>query len=147
MTTDSALVTPSRGSAALLGAAIAALGLGIVAVVAGALTGGSSAAYGAAAGALLVVGIFAFGSFVVNVVATLMPTAAMLMALLTYTLQVVLMGLVFVALSESGLLGDTLDRHWLAGTVIAGTLVWVVSQIVLTTRLRIPIYDLPEGGE
>ena len=46
--------------------------------------------------------VFGFGSFVVNTVAALMPTAALLVALLTYTLQVVAMGLVFVALSGSG---------------------------------------------
>jgi ATP synthase protein I len=57
------------------------------------------------------------------------------------------MGLVFVALSRSGLLDETLDRAWLAGVVIAGTLVWVVSQIALTMRTRIAIYDLPEGSE
>ena len=100
---------------------MASVALGAAAVVAGALVQGSPAAYGAAVGALIVVGVFGFGSFVVNTVATLMPTAALLVALLTYTLQVVAMGLVFVALSGSGLLGDELDREWLAGTVIAGT--------------------------
>ena len=126
---------------------MASMGLGVVAVVAGSLVAGAPAAYGAAIGALIVLGVFGFGSFVVNTVAALMPTAALLVALLTYTLQVVAMGLVFVALSGSGLLGDTLDREWLAGTVIAGTLVWVVCQIVLTMRARIAIYDLPEGSE
>jgi ATP synthase protein I len=118
------------------------LALGAAAVVAGALAQGSPAAYGAAVGTLVVVGVFGFGSFVVDTVATLMPSAALLVALLTYTLQVVAMGLVFVALSGSGLLGDEL-----AGTVIAGTAAWVVCQIVLTMRARIPIYDLPEAGE
>jgi ATP synthase protein I len=126
---------------------MASVALGAAAVVAGALAQGSPAAYGAAIGALVVVGVFGFGSFVVDTVAHLMPTAALLVALLTYTLQVVAMGLVFVALSGSGLLGDELDREWLAGTVIAGTAVWVVCQIVLTMRVRIPIYDLPEAGE
>ena len=72
-----------------------------------------------------------------------MPTASLLVALLTYTLQVVLMGMVFVALSRSGLLGDTLHREWLAGVVIAGTFGWLLTQLVLTTRQRIPAYDLP----
>ena len=127
---------------------MASMGLGaVLAVVVGSLVQGSPAAYGAAIGALIVLGVFGFGSFVVNTVAALMPTAALLVALLTYTLQVVAMGLVFVALSGSGLLGDTLDREWLAGTVIAGTLRWVVCQIVLTMRARIAIYDLPEGSK
>ena len=147
MTTEPALVTHRPGPSVLARAALVSLALGAAAVVAGALAQGSSAAYGAAVGTLVVVGVFGFGSFVVDTVATLMPTAALLVALLTYTLQVVAMGLVFVALSRSGLLDAALDREWLAGTVIAGTLVWVVSQIVVTMRARIPIYDLPEGGE
>jgi hypothetical protein len=147
MTTERALVTRRTGSSVLTRAAMASMGLGVVAVVAGSLVEGAPAAYGAAIGALIVLGVFGFGSFVVNTVAALMPTAALLVALLTYTLQVVAMGLVFVALSGSGLLGDTLDREWLAGTVIAGTLVWVVCQIVLTMRARIAIYDLPEGSK
>jgi ATP synthase protein I len=147
MTTERALVTRRTGSSVLTRAAMASMGLGVVAVVAGSLVEGAPAAYGAAIGALIVLGVFGFGSFVVNTVAALMPTAALLVALLTYTLQVVAMGLVFVALSRSGLLGDTLDREWLAGTVIAGTLVWVVCQIVLTMRARIAIYDLPEGSK
>ena len=126
---------------------MASAALGVAAAVTGALVAGAPAAYGAAVGILIVVGVFGFGSFVVNTVAALMPTAALLVAMLTYTLQVVAMGLVFVALSRSGLLDAELDREWLAGTVIAGTLVWVVSQIVVTMRVRIPIYDLPEGGE
>ena len=147
MTTERALVTRRTGSSVLTRAAMASMGLGVVAVVAGSLVEGAPAAYGAAIGALIVLGVFGFGSFVVNTVAALMPTAALLVALLTYTLQVVAMGLVFVALSGSGLLGDTLDREWLAGTVIAGTLVWVMCQIVLTMRARIAIYDLPEGSK
>jgi ATP synthase protein I len=147
MTTERALVSRRTGSSVLAAAAVAAAALGAAAVLAGALAGGTSAAYGAAVGALIVVAVFGFGSFVVNTVAALMPTAALLVALLTYTLQVVALGVVFVALSRSGLLGETLDREWLAGTVIAGTLVWVVGQIVATMRVRIAIYDLPEGGE
>jgi ATP synthase protein I len=147
MTTERALASRRTGSSVLARAALASMALGVVAVVTGALSVGSSAAYGAAIGALLVVGVFGFGSFVVNTVAALMPTAALLVAMLTYTLQVVAMGLVFVALSRSGLLDETLDRAWLAGVVIAGTLVWVVSQIALTMRTRIAIYDLPEGSE
>ena len=147
MTTEPTLVTHRPGPSVLARAALASSALGAAAVVAGALVQGSPAAYGAAVGTLVVVGVFGFGSFVVDTVATLMPTAALLVALLTYTLQVVAMGLVFVALSGSGLLGDELDREWLAGTVIAGTAVWVLCQIVLTMRARIPIYDLPEAGK
>lgn len=143
------------GAAVLVGAGGAALVLGLIAAVVGAFASGRDAALGALVGTLLVVGVLGFGSFVVNVVAGLMPSAALMVAMLTYTLQVVLMGVVFAALSGSGLLDSTLDRRWLAGAVIGGTAIWLVSQVVLTTRRRIPVYELPspvsdhpaQGGE
>ena len=143
------------GTSVLVAAGAAALVLGLAATLAGAVLSGGEAALGALVGTLLVVGVLGFGSFVVNVVAGLMPAMALMVAMLTYTLQVVLMGLVFAALSGSGLLDSTVDRGWLAGTVIGGTAIWLMSQVVLTTRRRIPVYDLPaaataqpaQGGE
>lgn len=132
------------GVSVLVGAGAAALVLGLAATVVGAVASGSEAALGALVGTLLVVGVLGFGSVVVNVVAGLMPAAALMVAMLTYTLQVVLMGVVFAALSGSGLLDSTVDRGWLAGAVIGGTAIWLVSQVVLTTRRRIPVYELPE---
>lgn len=145
MTTESKKDPRASGTRVLLFAALAALSLGLAGALLGALADGSSAAYGALVGTALVLVVLGFGSTVVNAVATVMPTASLMVALLTYTLQVVLMGLVFAALSGSGLLDDTLDREWLAGVVIIGTFVWLTAQLVLTTRMRIPVYDLPAG--
>jgi hypothetical protein len=49
-----------------------------------------------------------------------------------------------VGLDRSGLLDDALDRRWLVAGVIAGTVAWMVAQIFLAARLRLPVYDLPE---
>lgn len=145
MTTESKKDPRSSGSRVLLGAAGSALLLGVAATVIGAVVVGSAAAYSALAGTLLVLAVFGVGSVVVDTVAGVMPSASLLVALLTYTLQVVLMGLVFLGLSGSGLLDDTLDREWLAGVVIAGTFGWLITQVVLTTRLRIPAFE-PVGS-
>lgn len=141
MTTESKRDPRSRGTGPLLGAALAGLVLGLLVALLGAVVAGSPAALGALVGTALVVGIFAFGSFTVNAVAGVLPSASLLVALLTYTLQVVAMGLAFVALSGSGLLDEALDRRWLGGTVIGGTVLWVLAQVVLTTRLRIPAFE------
>jgi ATP synthase protein I len=146
MTTESTQAPRGAGApggvGVLLGAAVAAVVLGLLLTVVGAVTGGPAAAFGALAGTLLVVGVFAFGSVTVSAVTGLAPAASLLVALTTYTLQVVVMGLVFVALSRSGLLEETLDRRWIGGAVIAGTLAWLVAQVALVTRARIPAYDL-----
>lgn len=144
MTTETTSAPRDRGTVTLVRTAVATLVLGLLVTLAGVLVSGSAAAYGALVGTLIVVGVFGFGTFAVNTVATLMPNAALMFALLTYTLQVLAMGLVFAALSGSGLLDDTISREWLGGTVIAGTLGWLTVQVVLSTSRRIPIYDLPE---
>jgi ATP synthase protein I len=146
MTTEPRTAPRIRGTAVLVRTAGATLLLGLLAILLGALVSGSAAAYGALVGTVLVVGIFGFGTFTVNAVAALMPTASLLVAVMTYTLQVVVMALAFIALAGSGALDETIDRAWLGGTVIAGTMVWLVVQIVLATHSRIPVYDisLPE---
>ena len=148
MTTETRNAPRDRGTVALVRTAVATLVLGLLVALVGALTSGSAAAYGALVGTLIVVGVFGFGTFAVNAVATLMPSAALMFAMLTYLLQVLAMGLVFVALSGSGLLDDEISREWLGGTVIAGTLGWLTVQVALSTSRRIPIYDLPahQGG-
>jgi hypothetical protein len=120
------------------------LALGAVAVPVAALMSGASGASGAAIGAGMVLVFFGFGAVTVNAVAALSPAASLLVALLTYVLQVVAVGLVFLALDASGALGSTVDAGWVAGTVIVATLCWLVAQVVAATRSRQPLYDLPE---
>lgn len=147
MTTATTARTPDSGLPMLLSAAVAALVAGALVVAIGAIASGAPAAYGALAGTFIVVGVFGFGAFTVNLVARVLPAAALLVAMLTYTLQVVLMAVIFLALTRSGLLDDALDRQWLAAAVITGTLVWLIAQIVATMRARIPAYQLPpEAG-
>lgn len=142
MTTESKQLSRPRGGSVLLGAAAVTLLLGLLGAGAAALWWGSEAALGTLVGTLMVVAIFALGSLTVNAVAGRLPAASLLFALLTYALQLMLMALAFAMLEESGLLDGTLDRRWVGGAVIGGTLIWVVAQIMLTTRRRIPIYDL-----
>ena len=117
------------------------LAVGLLAVSTAALTAGSAAAFGALVGFVLVLGFFGVGASVVNAVASVSPTASLLVALLTYALEVVALGAIFVALRRSGALAETVDRGWVGGVVIAATLVWLVSQIIAETRSRQPIYD------
>jgi ATP synthase protein I len=118
--------------------------VGVLTTVVGALVSGASGAAGAAIGAGMVVVFFGVGALVVNAVAAVSPPASLLVALLTYVLQVVLVGVVLAALDRSGVLDGGVDRGWAAGSVIAATLVWLVTHIISVTRSRIPLYDLPE---
>ena len=142
MTTESKQVTRPQGVPVLLGAAAAGLAVALGAVAVAAVVDGRAAAAGAGTGAGLALGVFLVGSLAVDTVARIMPAASLMVALLTYTLEVVAMALVFAALTRSGLLGETLSRGWLAAGVIVVTAGWLLAQVWFTTRARIPAYDL-----
>ena len=132
----------TAGVRTLLGATVVALGCGLVVTGVGAVAGGGSAAAGAAVGTAVCVGVFAFGLFTVNAVARVLPSAAVLVALVTYTLQVLLLAVAFVVLQRTGALDGALDPRWLAGAVTAATLGWLTAHVWLALRARIPVYDL-----
>jgi ATP synthase protein I len=138
--------TRDSGVAVLLGGLAVTVVLGVLAAVVAGLVSGAPGAWGALVGVLVVAAVCVGGSLLVNAVAGLMPAASLLVALLTYTLQVLVLLMVFVALERSGLLGSHLHREWLGGTAIGATLVWLVAQVVLTVRRRIPAFDLPAAG-
>lgn len=125
-------------------AALVTAVVGLVAVGAGLLLSGPPAAAGAAVGFGMVLVFFGTGAVVVNAVATVSPVASLMVAMLTYLLEVVLVALVFTALDGSGALDGAVDRTWAGVAVIVATLGWLVSHIISATRSRLPLYDLPE---
>jgi ATP synthase protein I len=144
MTTESMHRTRS-GSSPLLGA----LGSGAVAVVvlavAAVLLDGRPAVVGAVVGGLVTLAVFGFGTALVSLVARMVPAASLLVALLTYTLQLLVLALVVAGLERADLDAATLSRGWFAAGVIAVTALWLVGQVVAATRQRIPVYESPEA--
>lgn len=103
-------------------AAVAATATGAVVTLAAALDS-PAAVYGALVGAVAVIVFFSFGAVVVGATASVMPSASLLVALLTYVLQVILLGLVFWSLPAS------LEPSWVAAAVIACTFAWCLGLI------------------
>ncbi|ANH40330.1 hypothetical protein I601_3932 [Nocardioides dokdonensis FR1436] len=145
MTTDTTHANRRTPVAPLLGAVVVVSAVGLVLVVVAALTGGSDAAAGVAVGSGLALAVFAFGAFAVNAVAGAMPSAALMVALMTYFLQVLALALALTVLNDSAAIDRSVDRTWLAGGVIACTLVWLAAQVRFTARLRTLAYDLPDA--
>ncbi len=117
-----------------------------LATLLGSLLGGRPAALGALVGGAIALGFFLFGSSVVNAATRIAPQAALLIALMTYTLQVVLVAVVFYAVDSSGAVGGTISGSWLAGGVVVATVAWTVGQLVFSSRARIPVYDIELPG-
>lgn len=125
--------------------AMIATGLaGAVLVLLAWLVTGGDGAVGAATGAGMVLTFFGLGAAVVNAVAGISPAASLLVALLTYVLQVLAVGLLFTALRGTDGPLAVVHPDWVAGSVIVATVVWLVTHIVAATRSRQPIYDLPD---
>jgi ATP synthase protein I len=101
----------------------------------------SAAVAGVLVGAALVCGFFGLGAVVLIWVTKVSPAASLLVGLMTYTLQVVGLALVFAGLDSSGRLESDIDGRWLGGTVIAGTVVWLAIQVTLSMRARQLYFD------
>jgi len=114
----------------------------LVTALVGWLVGGSAAALGALVGGGAALGFFLLGSLTVTAAARVAPQASMLVALLTFVLQVAAVAWVFSAISRSGMLGDELSEGWLATGVVVAAVAWMVAQLYGATRARIPAYDL-----
>lgn len=108
----------------------------------GALVSGAPAAAGAAAGAFSLAVVMPFGTYVVHVASRAVPAMSLMVALMTYALQIALMGAFFAMLSRSGALETSVDGLWLVVGVVVGSLTWSTTQIWLSSRARIPLYDL-----
>jgi len=144
MTTGRPRSAPSPRVAGLRMAIVLTLVLAAASTLLAALVGGSPQVLGALVGAAIVGGFFLFGALSTSLAAAYAPAVSLLVALLTYTLQVVLLGLVFWGLTRSGATQQTLDPAWIAGVLITGTLVWMVALVAGATRTRIPVYELAE---
>ncbi len=123
------------------------LALGLAASLVGVVLSGPPAALGALVGTLLIVVVLVGGSVMLDLVATVLPAASLLIAMLTYTLQLLVLLLVLLALERSSLLGSELDRAWLGGAVIAATAAWTAAQLRVHLTRRIPVWDLRPGPD
>lgn len=125
----------------LLVAALAVLASTAALVLAAGIAEGGTEAVSALLGGGIVLVFFGFGSIVVGTIADLMPQAALMIALLTYTFQVALVGLVFAGLTQADAFESDLSRGWLAGALIVGTFAWIAGQLTATLRTPIPPWE------
>ena len=126
--------------------AIGAL-VGMVAAATGLLVSGSGAAYGALIGAGMDVGVFVAGALAVYVAARVLPSMSLVVALMTYTCQVLVALMVFTGLDRTQWLEDgTVSGPWLGVVLALCALLWVGVQVRVAITTRLPLYDLSDAG-
>ncbi len=130
MTTASSSPKPRLRVPGVVPALAATGAVAVAGSVLGAALGGRPQVHGALVGAAVVAGFFLLGSFGSGLAAAYAPRLSLVVALLTYTLQVGLLGLLLIAVARSGASPVTLDARWLGGTVLAGALAWSTALVV-----------------
>lgn len=124
----------------LRGSLLPTLVAAAVCIVVG-LFAGPKAAWSAALGAVIVIGFFSLTLLVMKRTADLPPTTVMVVVMITYTVKVVVLGVVMFAVR---------DVSWLSGyatglTITVCALVWLFFEMRSYKRLRIFAYD-PKGA-
>lgn len=145
-TGSTSILHPRQTAARVLGGSVlAAAAWGVLAGLAGLVFAGGAAFGSALVGGVLVAVVLALGAMTVDVVAGMRPQASLIVALLTYVLQMGAVLLLVVAVAGSAELGDVVERGWFAAGVIGAAAAWTAAQIRLALTSRIPLYDLPAG--
>jgi hypothetical protein len=105
----------------------------LLAPVAGA-TDGATGVRAVLVAAAVVTTFFVFGAVSTGVASAYAPGTALFVALTTYTTQVVVLPMVFLALQRSGTVPEQLHRGWLAAAVVACTLAWSFGLVLHALR-------------
>ena len=123
----------------LLGpATLTALAVGAVCVVAGSVVSGLAGLGAALLGVVLVLGFLLVGQLPVAQAARGRGGLGAMLLLLGYSLRVLLLLMVFVAVTEAG----APDREVLGGTVIAVALGWTAGTVWTWLHWRGPVVDV-----
>ncbi|MBA2444367.1 MAG: hypothetical protein H0V49_03430 [Nocardioidaceae bacterium] len=97
---------------------------------------------GAALGMSLVIGFFGLGRFVLELMRVTEASIYLIIALLTYGLQVVALLALFAGFQRNPSWGTRISTTALGVTVIVCTLVWTTGLVVAARRERTPLYEL-----
>lgn len=119
----------------VLGAALAIAAVGLLAVVA-ALAAGERALVGALVGGLAVVGVLLFGVLTLALVVRVIPESSLLVAMLIYVAQVTVLFALYVRYEKDAVFRDAASAPWIAGGIAAGTIAWVLGQVLGGWRAR-----------
>jgi ATP synthase protein I len=141
-----ALTGPAALGRLVRRALLAAVVSGALTILVAALAAGRSAALGALVGTLLTCATLALGLPVLAWVTRVLPAMSLLVAMMTYLMQVVFLIAAYVVLQRSPEARDAVDGSWLGIAVIVTTVVCLIVQVTGFLKGRHPYFDVEPGG-
>jgi ATP synthase protein I len=135
-------MTTDRVTPLLVGALKPTLVIAALAVVTNAALFGGRGFLGAVLGAVVVVVFSGGGLLALRAMRSAPPASLLLVALGSFILRVIFFGLVLQVANSVDGLDAVIHRGATAGTIIACVVAWMVAEIWVFSRLRIPTYDL-----
>jgi ATP synthase protein I len=124
----------------LRGSAVVTAAAGVVAAIAALLAAGTKGLIGALFATVVVLVFFSIGQVAIGRISKKNPYMIMNMALFTYIVQIMLLGLVLFLFKGT----TAFDTKVFGLTILGATLVWVASQVYVFTKLKIA-YVEPDG--
>lgn len=139
--TTAQIATRSPGSP-VRAAATASLAVGLVSAAVSTAAGGPRGLVGAVLGVLVVGGFFGFGQVVLSTLRDVEPSMLLVVALLSYLLQVVVLLALFAAFQRHPAWADIASPTAFGVTILGCTLAWTTGLVIASRRQRVPLYDL-----
>lgn len=127
------------------GAALPSVVCGVLAIGVAALLGGAPGALSALMGAVVVLGCFGLGQWVVIALSRRNKDLFMAANLLGFVVKMAVLGILLVTLGRSPLMADLDDRAFVY-TALACVLVWLGGQIRAISKAKIPHVDPDEAS-
>ncbi|MEU0938469.1 MULTISPECIES: hypothetical protein [unclassified Embleya] len=124
----------------LRGSVVFTTAAGVIAAIAAFFAAGGKGLLGAVFATVVVLAFFAIGQVAIGRISRDNPLMMMNMALFTYIVQILLLGLVLFLFKDT----KAFDTKVFGLTILGATLVWVASQVWIFTRLKIA-YVEPDG--
>lgn len=116
-----------------------AIGLGVVGL--SLAVAGVPGVLGAALGFAIVVIFFSIGQAIEIIACELEPVQGMGLALISYAVRVIGIGVGMWFIMGLPAVESRLDRAWLMAGVTATTFSWIAGVLIVASRQRVPIYD------
>jgi len=107
------------------------------------LTHGSRGLTSAALGAGLVLVFYAIGQYVMVLFADVGARTLLMVAVLSYTMRIAMLGLVLLSYSNNRAAWPSLEPNVVFFSTIAAVVGWLTVEVWVFSRLRISVYDTP----